>query len=401
MEICTESVTVLINHRLIRMDEIVSNMAVIIECGKISAIVPVESIPASVTTVDLGGYYLSPGLIDLQVYGSGRKLFGGNPSEEALQQMENDFVKQGTTAFLATVATNEENVFHRAIEAFENFLSSNKSVGSCLGLHFEGPFISPHRRGAHPARHVQTPSVAAAERVTKGRGDVIKMMTVAPELIDAATASYLTGLGVTLSCGHTNATYEEGVIALQMSGSAPCAFKAATHLFNVMPPLHHREPGIVAAIFECGPFASVVADGIHVSFAMIKLAKRILRSRLFLITDAVTESNEGTYPHIFKGDRYVMPDGTLSGSALTMMTAVKNCVQHCDISLTEAIAMASRYPAEVLGAHISKGKIEKGFDADLVVFDKEFVVQKTFVKGVCLFSLNDDDDNQEDATLIK
>lgn len=382
-----DQMTALVNHRLISPKKVIANMAVLVECGKISAIVPFEAIPSSAEIVDLGGSYLSPGLIDLQVYGSGGKLFGGDPSEEALRQMESDFIQQGTTGFLATVATNEDRIFHRAIEAYDNFNGISKPVGSCFGLHFEGPFISPDRRGAHPARHVQAPSVEAAIRVTEQRGDVIKMMTVAPELIDTPTVNYLTGLGVILSCGHSNATYEEGIRALQASGSVSSPFKAATHLFNVMPPLHHREPGIVAAILECGPYASVVADGIHVSFAMIKLAKRTLGSRLFLITDAVTECKDGTYPHVFRGDRYVMPDGTLSGSALTMLTAVKNCVQQCAIDIAEAICMASLYPAEVIGVHRSKGKIEEGFDADFVVFDDNFVVQKTFVKGQCLYSL--------------
>jgi len=147
-----------------------------------------------------------------------------------------------------------------------------------------------------------------------------------------------------------------------------------------MPSLHHRDPGIIAAIFENRPYTSVVADGIHVNFTMISLAKRELGDKLFLITDAVAESNEGTYQHQFKGDRFVMPDGTLSGSCLTMLKAVQNCVERADIALPEAINMATLYPAQL--ANLSrKGKVEAGFDADLTIFDKNFKVTGTVLNG--------------------
>ena len=144
--------------------------------------------------------------------------------------------------------------------------------------------------------------------------------------------------------------------------------------------MHHREPGYIPAIFEERPYTSIVADGIHVDFAMIRLAKRELGDKLFLITDAVTSATEGAYQHQFTGDRYVMPDGTLSGSCLTMLKAVQNCVQQCGIILAEAINMASLYPAQ-LASLSNKGKIEAGFDADMIVFNDAFDVLATVHQG--------------------
>jgi N-acetylglucosamine-6-phosphate deacetylase len=190
---------------------------------------------------------------------------------------------------------------------------------------------------------------------------------------DKEVIDYLNDHGVILSSGHSNATYQEGKTFLNNP------IKAVTHLYNAMPQMHHREPGYIPAIFEEKPYTSVVADGIHVDFAMIRLAKRELGDKLFLITDAVTSANEGTYQHQFKGDRYLMPDGTLSGSCLTMLKAVENCVNHIGITLAEAIDMASLYPAQLAG--VNKGIIAAGYDADLIVFDDTYTVKATFLAG--------------------
>lgn len=156
---------------------------------------------------------------------------------------------------------------------------------------------------------------------------------------------------------------------------------AITHLYNAMPQMHHREPGIIPAIFEERPYTSVVADGIHVNYAMIALAKRELGNRLFLITDAVAECSTGTYQHQFKDGRYVMPDGTLSGSCLTMLQAVQNCVAHAGIDLEEAINMASLYPAQLAGLN-NKGLIAPDYAADFIIFNSNFELLNSVKNGV-------------------
>jgi N-acetylglucosamine-6-phosphate deacetylase len=367
-------ITALHNLQLISDGYIAKGKAVLINGDKIIAIIEEAAIPDQAKKINLNGTFLAPGLIDLQVYGSGGKLLGEYYQAEALQQMEHDFLVQGTTGFLATIGTNKAVVFEKVITAAKIY--REKSMGNFLGLHLEGPFLNPERKGAHLPAFMRKGTLAEVERWIEMAGGEIKMMTIAPELQDREVMDYLNDHGVILSSGHSNATYLEGKSFLNNP------IKAVTHLYNAMPPMHHREPGYIPAIFEEKPYTSIVADGVHVDFAMIRLAKRELGDKLFLITDAVTTTTAGTYPlHELRGDRYVMPPNyTLSGSCLTMLKAVENCVEHVGIDLAEAINMASLYPAQLAGLD-KKGKIEKGFDADLVIFNADFEVQATIFKG--------------------
>ena len=335
--------------------------------------------PIGSNVVDLGGNLMLPGLIDLQIYGSGDSLFGGHPSVTGLQEMEENLSREGVTGFLATIATNTSDVVETGIQSAQAF--QQNSIGNCWGLHLEGPFLSPARRGAHPAELIVTPTLdEVKDLICKAQG-CIRMMTIAPERVDSAILHYLESEGVVLSAGHSNATYEEGKQFIHNP------IRTVTHLYNAMPGLHHRDLSFMLAVFEEKPFASIVADGIHVAYPMIKLAKRELREKLFLITDAVTHSSSGIYPHILQNnDRYVMPDGTLSGSALTMLKAVQNCVNNCDISLEEAVNMATLYPAQVLRVSEKKGSIKVGCDADLCIINADFEVLYTFIRGKCAYS---------------
>ncbi|QKJ32519.1 N-acetylglucosamine-6-phosphate deacetylase [Mucilaginibacter mali] len=359
------------NAQIITNGETITGKAVLIANGKIAAILPDTDIPANAKRIDLNNAYLAPGLIDLQVYGSGGQLFSGAPSIEALHQMETDFLKQGTTGFLATAATNTNEVIERGILAGKAY--AKQAIGNFLGLHIEGPYFNPKRKGAHPEEFIRKAALAEVKRwIEMGEG-VIKMITLAPELQDEEVIDYLHSQGVIVSAGHTDASYE------QASAFFDGRIKAATHLFNAMPQMHHRAPGIIPAIFEKQPYTSIVADGIHVSYPMIAMAKRQLGDKLFLITDAVTETNEGTHQHRLNGDHYVM-NGTISGSALTMLKAIKNCVDKANISLPDAVNMASLYPARLAGLK-DKGKIEAGYIADLLVFNNNFEVQHVVLNG--------------------
>lgn len=359
------------NLRLISNGFIAAGKAILIDGDKIKAVIPVAEIPQDAQKIDLEGAYAAPGLIDLQIYGSGGKLFAGKPEVAALKQMEEDLIRQGTVGFFATIGTNTDEIVEKGIEAAKAYRSQAR--GNFLGLHLEGPFLNPAKRGAHPAELIQKATFDKVKRWLDSADGEIKMMTIAPELQDQEVIDYLDAQGVIVSSGHSNATYEQGKSFLNKP------IRAVTHLYNAMPSMHHREPGYIPAIFEEHPYTSIVADGVHVDFAMIRLAKRELGNRLFLITDAVTETNEGTYQHQFKGDRYVMPDGTLSGSCLTMLKAVENCVKRADIELAEAINMASLYPAQLAG--LNKGKIAEGYDADIIIFNDTFEVKATVLQG--------------------
>jgi N-acetylglucosamine-6-phosphate deacetylase len=367
-------ITALHNLKLISGGSITRQKSVLIDAEVIIAVIDEKDIPQEAKRISLNGYYLAPGLIDLQIYGAGKPLFfGGDPSPAALAQMEHTLLAQGCTGFLATIATNTDEIVEQGIDAAVQYW--DKRIGNFLGLHLEGPFLNPKRKGAHPESLIKKATHALVKSWVGKAGGLIKMITLAPELQDNEVIDYLHQQGIVLSSGHSNATYAEGKAFLNKP------IQAVTHLYNAMPPMHHREPGYIPAIFEEKPYTSIVADGIHVDFAMIRLAKRELGDKLFLITDAVTSSDTGTYKHQFKVDSYVMLDGTLSGSCLTMLKAVQNCVNYAGIELAEAINMASLYPAQLLGA-INKGKIEPGYNADLVIFNNAFEVTGTIFKGI-------------------
>jgi N-acetylglucosamine-6-phosphate deacetylase len=365
-------ITAFHNLQLISDGQITRGEAVLLTGPQITAIVDQHSIPADAKRIDLNGAFLAPGLIDLQIYGSGGLLFAGKPTVEALERMENDLLNEGTTGFFATIGTNTNEVVETGIEAMKAYLKRSK--GNLWGLHLEGPYLNPIKKGAHPTKWIKKGTLAEVKSWIERADGVIKMMTIAPELQDQEVIDYLHDHNVILSSGHSNATYQQGKAFLNNP------IPAVTHLYNAMPQMHHREPGYIPAIFEEKPYVSIVNDGFHVDFAMVRLAKRELGDKLFLITDRVTTASEGYYQHQFTGDRYVMPDGTLSGSCLTMLWAVKNCVEHVGISLAEAINMASLYPAQ-LAKMDKKGKIAVGFDADMIVFNEGFEVQGTVFKG--------------------
>jgi len=360
--------------KLISGGHISDNKAVLVDGGFIVDVVDTAAIPAQTEKIDLSGHYLSPGFVDLQIYGAGKPLFfGGDPSAAALQQMEDVLLQQGTTGFLATIATNTNQIVEQGIQAALAY--RDKCRGNFLGLHLEGPYLNPKRRGAHPAELIKKATLAEVKHWVDMADSTIKMITLAPELQDQEVLDYLNEQGIVLSSGHSDATYAEAKSFINKP------VKAITHLYNAMPQMHHRQPGLIPAIFENKPYTSIVADGIHVDFVMIKLAKRELGDKMFIITDAVAESDKGIYQHVFKGDHYTMPDGTLSGSSLTMLKAVQNCVQKAGIDLAEAVNMATLYPATLINEAHRLGKIAKGYLANLAVFTAGFEMQATMLKG--------------------
>lgn len=314
-----------------------------------------------------------PGFIDLQIYGAGGRLFSAAPTVESLTIIEEDLLKKGTTGFLACIATNTPEVFNECIHAAKEHRSTAKN---CLGLHLEGPFLNPKRLGAHVPEFVRKATLDEIKALLDFGDGVIKMMTIAPELQDDEVISYLLDNGVVISLGHSNATYEQATNAYNKG------IQTTTHLFNAMSPIHHREPGIPTAIFNHDKaVASIIVDGQHLDFEVVKFAKKLLKERLFLITDAVTECDNGPYQHVKSGDKFVMPDGTLSGSSLTMLQAVKNCVEHCDISFLEAINMATKYPAKLIGIEKLTGEIAFDKSANLLVLDENLNLKEVIFKG--------------------
>jgi len=346
------------------------DLSIRIENQIISAIgndLPSENIDPN-HVLDLKGGYVVPRMIDLQVYGTEGHYFGGDPSVANLAGMEKDLMRQGVGGFLATVATNTNELVFRAIEAAKTYRSQSR--GAFLGLHLEGPFLNPLKKGAHPAELIRKASLAEINQWLDRADGTISMMTVAPELQDETVLKNLKDRGVTLSVGHSNATYEQAWDFLNRDVTT------ATHLFNAMPPLHHREPGLIMAIFEKKSFSSIIPDGIHVSYPMLALAKRELGEKLFLITDAVASASEGVYQHQFKSDHYETPEGILSGSAISLLQGVRNCMQYAGIEPEEAFRMATSIPATVMGLNDIPGEITEGRQAAFLCLDKNFELIK-------------------------
>jgi len=346
----------------------IQGQSILAEDGIIAGIVSPDEVPDHAEKIDLGGGYLIPGFIDLQLYGGNEMLFGENPSVDALSATYQYSLRGGATQILPTIATNSFDKFFEAIDAVQSYRA--KRLPGVLGLHIEGPFINPLKKGAHVEAYIQKPTVDSVRKLLdRGKG-IIRIITLAPEVCSEEIIRLILDHGVIISAGHSNATYQEAEAAFQKG------IPLATHLFNAMSPLQHRAPGLVGAIFNSTEvMASVIADGHHVDFPVIRIAKDIMKERLFLITDAVTENKSGLYPHHLQGDKYVVADGTLSGSALTMMKAVKNCIQHLNIPMEESFRMASLYPAKAIGLDHTIGKIEKGYQADLLWLDTSLKIK--------------------------
>lgn len=345
--------------------EIINDGAVIVKNNFIEDIVPIQKLRTGVTVIQHAPL-LAPAFIDIQIYGAASKLFSVYPDADTLYKMKAHCNGGGTKYFLPTIATNNSDVFHKGIDAIKEYWKQGGT--GVLGLHIEGPWINKIKRGAHIESFIHSPQMdEVAELSEYGKG-IIKIITLAPEVCSKEIIDLIKSYGILISAGHSNGAYEE------MNTAFANGIHLATHLFNAMSALHHRKPGFpAAAMLHPDVMASIVADGYHVDFNMIRLAKKLMGERLFLITDAVTATTEPPYPHELKGDKYES-NGILSGSALTMMKAVKNCTEKCNISLEESLRMASLYPAQALGIDNETGKIEKGYKADFVLMNKNFEV---------------------------
>ncbi|MDX9726584.1 MAG: N-acetylglucosamine-6-phosphate deacetylase [Bacteroidales bacterium] len=358
------------NARIFTGTETINGKALIVRDNKIDSLTELSHIPSGCEIIDCDGNYLTAGFIDLQIAGAGGYLFSAEPTPEALKAITSAIVRTGTTGFLIAIPTNSNEVYRQVIKtAGEN---PNQAL---LGLHIEGPFLNPLRRGAHIKEYIRTPVPEDVKNLVSLGREAIGMMTIAPEVCSREIIEFLNESGIVIAAGHSNATFREGVEGFRNG------VRTTTHLFNAMSQLHHRDPGLPGAVFQTpGVFASIIADGIHVDYSMVSIAKKLLNDRLFLISDAVEENRREAYLHIRKEDRFTLPDGTLSGSALTMMKAVENCVKNVSIPLEEALRMATLYPARVMGIS-GRGRIEAGCRADLVAFDDEFNVQKVCLNG--------------------
>jgi N-acetylglucosamine-6-phosphate deacetylase len=359
-------------------EEIIRDKCIVIEGNRIKEIQ--KDIPEGIEVIDLGGKIIAPSFIDLQLNGCGGVLFNDDISIDALRIMNETNLKSGCTSFLPTLITTSDENIKKAIKLFEEN-GDMEDIG-VLGLHIEGPYISLPKKGIHNPEYVRVLSDEMIDFIVEKGSEISKIMTIAPEVAKEKHLEKLCKAGIRLSVGHSNASYEEVVDKLKY-------YNNATHLYNAMSPLTGREPGVVGAVLNKGNlYAGIIVDGIHCHYASVDIAKKILKEKLYLVTDAVSPVGTNMEWFMFEGNKVyykdgkcVGEDGTLGGSALTMVEGVKNLVEHVGLPIEEALKMASTYPSKAVGIDDRYGYIKKNYFADLIVLNEDFTINTIFVKG--------------------
>lgn len=375
-------VTALVNGRVLRAGALRDGEAVLLDGDRISAIVPAGDVPADAARHDLEGAMLLPGFIDTQVNGGGGVLFNDSTSVEGIAAIGAAHRRYGTTGFLPTLISDDLDVIRHAVAAVDAAIE--QGVPGVLGIHIEGPFLNVERRGIHRAdkiRALDDEGLAILTSLKRGR----TLVTLAPERTTPATIRRLTDAGVIVAAGHSNATYEQSIAAVEAGATG------ITHLFNAMSPLTSRAPGLTGASLErpeliCG----IIVDGHHVSPTTLKIALRCKPpEQLMLVTDAMPSVGSDSDEFMLQG-RHIRvvdgicrdEDGTIAGSHLDMAAALANAVRMLGAPIETAACMAAHAPAAFLGLGDSLGQIAVGYRADLVALDEAFGVTRTWIGGV-------------------
>ncbi|OOG65305.1 N-acetylglucosamine-6-phosphate deacetylase [Rhodanobacter sp. B04] len=373
----------LINGRVLTADGWRNDLAVLLEGERIVDLLPPSDPRVSRATLhDLHGAMLLPGFIDTQVNGGGGVLFNDAPTVETIRRIGAGHRRYGTTGFLPTLISDSVDVMRAALAAVEQALA--EGVPGVLGIHLEGPYLAPARKGVHDPKFFHAPG---SEELTllcaPHRG--VRLLTLAPERVPLASIGALAAAGVIVCAGHTAADYATTRAALARG------VRGFTHLFNAMTPFGSREPGVVgAALEDAESWCGLIVDGHHVHPASLRVAIAAkARGKMLLVTDAMPPVGADDPTFVLNGETIIAKDGicqtaqgVLAGSALDMAGAVRNAVQLLGLPLDEAVRMASTYPAEFLGLGASHGRIAAGYQADLVVLTDDYRVQRSWIGGM-------------------
>ncbi|MCE0824958.1 MULTISPECIES: N-acetylglucosamine-6-phosphate deacetylase [Buttiauxella] len=373
----------LTHGRIYTGHEILDDHAVIIANGLIERVCPRSDLPAGIETRDVGGAIIAPGFIDVQLNGCGGVQFNDSADAvtvETLEIMQKANERSGCTSYLPTLITSSDELMKQGVKVMREYLA--KYQHQALGLHLEGPWLNMVKKGTHNPSFVRKPDSELVDFLCQN-ADVITKVTLAPEMVAPEVISKLVASGIVVSAGHSNATVKEAKIGFR------AGITFATHLFNAMPYITGREPGLAGAIFdEPDVYCGIIADGLHVDYANIRTAKKVKGDKLCLVTDATAPAGANIDEFIFAGKTIYYRDGlcvdengTLSGSALTMIEGVRNLVEHAGIALDEVLRMATLYPARAMGVEQQIGTIEAGKVANLTAFTRDFKITKTFVNG--------------------
>ena len=355
--------------------------ALVIDGERIVAIEPSDHRPNDAIVQHLNGGYLVPGFLDVQVNGGGGVLFNDRPDLEGIRAIAEAHRRFGTTALLPTLISDDLSVITKAIAAVEEAIEAG--VPGVIGIHLEGPFLNPDKRGVHDAGKFRRIDAAAVELLSSLRGGVT-LVTLAPELAAGGMVAALSARGVIVAAGHTTADYACMTRAVEegMSG--------VTHLFNAMTQMESRSPGVVGAALDAKLFCGLIVDGLHVHRASMRVAFAAAGvDHLMLVTDAMPTVGMtdkrftlGGRQIVAEGGACRAADGTLAGSDLDMAQAVRNAMAMLGVDLAQASIMASATPARFLGFSETLGAIRPGLRADLVHLDEALQVCGVWVGGV-------------------
>ncbi|CCJ87921.1 N-acetylglucosamine-6-phosphate deacetylase [Cronobacter dublinensis] len=373
----------LTHGRIYTGHDILDDHAIVIADGLIERLCPLADLPAGIEQRDMGGAIIAPGFIDVQLNGCGGVQFNDTAdavSVDTLEIMQKANEKSGCTSYLPTLITCSDALMKQGVRVMRDYLAHHKN--QALGLHLEGPWLNIVKKGTHNPDYVREPDAELVDYLCEN-ADVITKITLAPERVAPEVIAKLTAAGIVVSAGHSNATLKEAKKGFR------AGIRFATHLFNAMPYITGREPGLTGAIFdEPDVFCGIIADGLHVDFANVRLAKKVKGDKLCLVTDATAPAGANIDEFIFAGKTIyyrnglcVDENGTLSGSALTMIEGVRNLVEHVNIALDEALRMATLYPARAMGVAHRLGSIEAGKVANLTAFTRDYKIIKTIVNG--------------------
>ncbi len=371
----------IIGGKIILKDRIAEKCALLFS-DKIEGVIPAELVPVDAEIIDAKGGYVAPGLIDLHIHGYlGKDVCDGE--EESIRTISKGLLANGVTGYLPTTMTEDMSVIRKALEVCRKLKDESRSwEGSAiLGCHAEGPFISESKKGAQDAKYILKPDAA----FVKEYADIIKTITLAPEEDTqdfSAIREICLDTDVIVSMGHTSADYETAMAGVN------AGVKHATHLFNAMTPLAHRAPGVVGAALNSDVSAEVIVDTFHVDAALYNMLWKLKGRKLCFITDCLPAGGlpEGEYTLggqkiIYKGIVCRLEDGTVAGSVLHLNRGVWNVYTNSDIPLYECVNCASLNPATVIGMDKTKGSLETGKDADIIITDSNFEIQKTIISG--------------------
>jgi len=351
--------------------------ALLIEGDRILDILPSWDLPDSFTAIDLQGDHVSPGFIDLQLNGCGGVMFNDEITAKTLEIMHRTNLQSGTTSYLPTLITTSDTDMLRAMELVRDYRKFRPH--SVLGLHLEGPYLNPKRKGIHDERYIRQPDPAMIQQIAAAGRSSVLLLTLAPEMVDTDDILTLADAGILISAGHSDATYEQAIAGFD------AGVGMVTHLFNAMSPWLGRSPGLVGAAFDRDDvYAGIIADGHHTHLRSIALAHRMKGEKLLIVTDATppvgTQMKSfviGGQEVFYRDGKCVSAEGTLGGSALTMIEAIRNCVS-VGLPLAEALRMATAYPATAIAVSDRLGYLAPGYVANLAIFNHELEMT-----GVC------------------